>query len=383
MANQAEATTGSVPAALVYAPALAQAELRPDHPLKYYRARLCYDLLASTSVLDSNRVTVISPAPASEDDVRRVHTADYVEMVRRLSDPQTAATVDLLAQRRYGFDPAGDTPPFPGMYDYQLLVAGASIEAVRLVDEGHARFAFSPAGGVNHHAMPSQAAGFGIFNDAAIAIAWLRARGQRVMYLDLDVHHGNGVEAAFETDDSVLTVSLHESTRFLYPGTGGHPEDIGHGPGRGYAVNVALAPYTDDETWLWAFDQVVPPLYHAFGPDLLVVQLGADGYWNDPLAHLQLTTRAYEAAAQRLGALTGGRLAAVGGGGYDVQATARIWAIECCTLAGAAVPAELHDPADRAPRLEPRARDAVRRFAEQSVETIRQLVFPLHGLPAQ
>ena len=172
-----------------------------------------------------------------------------------------------------------------------------------------------------------------------MAIAWLLEQGQRVMYVDLDVHHGDGVEAAFEEDERVLTVSLHESTRYLFPGPkGGAATDTGRGRGAGYSVNLPFEPYTGDEAWLWGFEEIVPPLYRAFAPDVLLVQLGADGYFGDPLAHLLLSTRAYETAARRLRALTGGRLVAVGGGGYDVEATPRIWALELVTLAGLDLP---------------------------------------------
>jgi acetoin utilization protein AcuC len=301
--------------------------------------------------------------------------------VRRLSDPSPAPRVPDWEAAGFGFSARGENPPFRGMYEYYLLVCGAAIEAVRLVDEGGARVTFMPAGGVNHHAMRSRASGFGVFNDAAVAIAWLRARGRRVLYLDLDVHHGDGVEAAFQADDAVLTISLHESTRYLFPGPkGGWSEDVGTGRGRGYSANLALAPYTDDGTWLWAFDEIVPPLYQAFAPDLLLVQLGADGYFGDPLAHLNLSARAYQAAAHRLMALSGGRLAAVGGGGYDVQATPRIWALEFAAFAGIQLPDDIRAATGEAPALDARTAEMVRLFAEQSVATIKRLVFPVHGV---
>jgi acetoin utilization protein AcuC len=273
------------------------------------------------------------------------------------------------------------------MYDYYLLVCGATIDAVRLVDDGQAPTSFMPAGGVNHHAMRARASGFGVLNDTAVAVAWLRQRGRRVMYLDLDVHHGDGVEAAFVDDDRVLTVSLHESTHYLFPGPkGGLADDVGEGRGRGFSVNVPLEPYTDDDTWLWAFEEIVPPLYGAFRPDLVLVQLGADAYFADPLAHLRLTTRAYETAVRRLMQLTGGRLAAVGGGGYDVRATPRIWALEFAVLAGGdvpevpEVPETWRDPPEAIPAPEPALREHVRRGAEEAVATIKGLVFPRHGL---
>jgi len=367
-----------VSAAFVYAPEVARAILRPDHPLKAARARACHDLLRASGVFERGGARVVAPTPATRDEVLRVHDAAYVDAVERLSG--SGAPDDAVASR-WGLSGRGDTPAYEGMYDYGRLVCGASIDAVRLVDSSEAQVAFNPAGGVNHHAMPAYASGFGVLNDAAVAIAWLRARGRRVMYLDLDVHHGDGVEAAFERDDRVLTVSLHESTRYLFPGPkGGHAENAGSDAGNGYAVNVPLAPYTGDEVWLWAFEQIVPPLYGAFKPDLLLVQLGADGYFDDPLAHLQLTERAYRTAAERLRVITGGRVAAVGGGGYDVEATPRIWAMELAALAGLDVPVRSRE--HEAPRAEPRHEGQVRAFAEHSVETVKRLVFPVHGLRA-
>ena len=363
-------------AAFVYAPEVARAILRPDHPLKPVRARDCHALLDAAGVFGDGWARVVAPSPATRDEVLRVHEAAYVEAVERLSRP---GAQDDSEAARWGLASHGDTPAYEGMYEYGLLICGASIDAVRLVDSGETDVAFNPAGGVNHHAMPGHASGFGVLNDAAVAIAWLVERGRRVMYLDLDVHQGDGVEAAFERDDRVLTVSLHETTRALFPGPkGGHADDIGSGPGTGFAVNVPFAPYTTDDVWLWGFEQIVPPLYGAFKPALLLVQLGADGYFDDPLAHLLLTERAFRTAATRVRELTGGRVAAVGGGGYDVEATPRIWASEFAALAGF----DLAVPSGEAPapHVDPRHEEQIRRFAEQSVETVKQLIFPRFGL---
>ena len=383
MSGNGDGTAGG--AAFVYSPALAEGKLSPSHPLKLSRVRTCYELLDRLGALGADRgagTRVAAPEPASVDAIRRVHTAEYVDLVRQLSaDPERADSDLAMPAVRHGLAPEGDTPPYEGMFEYQLLVSGASLAAVRLVDDGGARFAFNAAGGVNHHAMPDRGSGFGIFNDAAVAIAWLRDRGRRVMYLDLDVHHGDGVEAVFEDDPDVLTVSLHQSTQYLFPGPkGGSPQHVGTGQGRGASANVALEPYTDDEAWLWAFDEVVPPLYRAFEPDVLLVQLGVDGYFADPLAHLLLTERAYVGAARRLRDLTGGRLAAVGGGGYDVRAAPRIWAAEFLILAGQDVPDDLIAPEHRMPSVDADIRAMVRRGAERTVAAIKELVFPRWGL---
>jgi acetoin utilization protein AcuC len=278
------------------------------------------------------------------------------------------------------------------MYAYALLVCGASLTAAQHVFEGRMDVAFSPAGGVNHHAHPARASGFGIFNDAAVAIAWLLRQGQRVAYVDIDVHHGDGVEAIFADDDRVLTISLHESTRTLFPGPrSGFAEQIGAGRGRGYAVNVPLAPYTDDQTWLWAFHEVVPPLVRAFRPAVLIMQLGVDTHFRDPLAHLHLTTHGFVQAVQTLSGLAA-RAVALGGGGYHVPTAVRAWSLAYAAMAGRSlldeVPASfraehpeityLHDR--ERPPVDPAWHRQVRSFAEHSVTTVKRLVFPIHGL---
>ncbi|HEU5318958.1 MAG TPA: acetoin utilization protein AcuC, partial [Chloroflexota bacterium] len=170
-------------AAFVYDAALARPILRPDHPLKPERARACHELLRAAGVFDSGAARVVAPTPASREDVLRVHTPEYVDAVERLSLPAARRNGDAA---RWGLSSHGDTPAFEGMHEYYRLAAGAAIESARLVDTRECDFAFSPAGGVNHHAMPGRASGFGVLNDAAIAIAWLVERGRRVMYVDLD-----------------------------------------------------------------------------------------------------------------------------------------------------------------------------------------------------
>ncbi|MAG35722.1 MAG: acetoin utilization protein AcuC [Dehalococcoidia bacterium] len=375
--------------ALIYSPALVQASLPDRHPLKLDRPEQLHALIEAYGLLAAPGVREVAPTTTTTDAVCAIHADDYVEVVKRLSVSEHVA--EEVAQR-HGFSAFGDNPPFPSMFEYHLLVSGASLAAVQLVSEGSADAAFSPAGGANHHALRDQASGFGVFNDAAIALAWLRDRGLRAAYVDIDVHQGDGVEAAFVDSDDVLTISLHESTLFLFPGPqGGFAEHIGEDKGRGYAVNVPFAPHTDDATWLWAFEEIVPPLLTAFQPDIVVTQLGADGYFNDPLAHLRLTTHAYETAIGHLRDLAP-RWAALGGGGYDTGATARVWALAFGIMAGVELPDDLpssyakahggetlRDPPGVA-RPNSDTQPQVREFAEASVHTVQRLVFPIHGL---
>jgi acetoin utilization protein AcuC len=266
---------------------------------------------------------------------------------------------------------------------------------------GEVRHAFNPGGGL-HHAMPDRAAGFCVYNDAAAAIAALLDAGaERVAYVDVDVHHGDGVERIFAADPRVLTISLHESGRTLFPGTG-DASDVGHGAGRASAVNVPLAPQTNGAVWLGAFDAVVEPLVRAFQPDVLVTQLGCDTHVTDPLAHLALTLDDMSAIYARLHALAheaaDGRWVATGGGGYQLVSVVPLaWTLAFAEMSGARLPVETpmpwrelvvartgavppHGFDDPAPLLGPEAEAQARRMAETSVATVRGLVFPRHGL---
>src|SRR4029450_13777533 len=232
----------------------------------------------------------------------------------------------LLADHGLG---GQDNPVFDLMHEASALVTGGTVDAARAVRAGEGVHALNPSGGL-HHAMPARASGFCVYNDAAVAIAWLLADGvRRVAYVDVDAHHGDGVEAAFYDDPRVLTISLHESGYTAFPGTG-FPEEAGGRGAEGTVVNVALPPGTGDAGWLRAFHAVVPPLVRAFEPQILITQLGCDTHRLDPLAQLELSVDAhrhsYAALHQLAHEVTGGRWVAVGGGGYEVvQVVPRSW----------------------------------------------------------
>ena len=370
------------PHLVIHGPAAVAHHLPARHPLKPSRADDALRLLRTAQLIGSTGIDVRSPTPASDSDLVRVHDAAYIAVADRLSripsdpdylDPSTREAV------AHGFSRDGDNPPYFQMADAARHACGGVIEASRHVLDHTGAVAFVPSAGANHHAMRARASGFGTFNDAAVAIAAIRASGARVAYIDLDVHHGDGVEAAFATDPGALTISLHESTRYLFPGPpGGLADQIGAGTGIGYAVNVPLSPYTDDGAWLAAFEAIVPPLLKAFRPDLTIVQCGADAYHADPLAHLLLSERAYVTAAARLRELTGGSLVMIGGGGYDPEATAQIWAAMFATFIGADVPREW--VAHPAPVLDERASARVASENEAAIATVQGLVFPRHGI---
>ncbi len=368
--------------AFVYDDALSRHVYRPDHPLKPVRYRYTYELLEAYGVFRFDNTEVVPPDDATDDDLRLVHDPEYIEAVKSLGRGERR-----FNPARYNFSDWGDNPVFPGMYEASRLVVGASLKAMELVVEGTFPIAFNIAGGL-HHAMPDRASGFCIFNDPAVVIAHLINRGYRVAYIDIDAHHGDGVQYIFYSTDQVLTVSIHESGRFLFPGTG-DVQEVGAGRGRGYSVNIPLAPYTDDEVWLWAFDQVVPPLMEAFRPDVVVAQLGVDTHRDDPLTHLALTTHGFIEAVRRIIRFSP-RLVALGGGGYNLSVVPRAWTLAYAEFAGIElpddVPARFHELVGRrlrdpVPNLMPESlRADIRAFAQATVELVKQLIFPIHGL---
>ena len=372
-------------AAFVYAEHLTQYRARPDHPLQPRRLKLVYELLEAYGVFNGSKAQVAAPRIATRDEVEWSHDPDYVSAVRELSLGDASAR----NPGEFGFSQHGDNPSFPGMYDAHLWSTGASLKAAESVLGGEVAVAAANFAGGLHHAMARRASGFCVFNDPAIAIELLRRRGKRVAYVDIDAHHGDGVQDAFYDTGQVLTISLHETGQYLFPGTG-FVHEMGEGAGLGYSVNVPLFPYTDDATYLWAFRQVVPPLIEAFKPDVLVTQLGIDTHVDDPLTHLALTSHGYSAVVREFAAM---RLpwVAMGGGGYSLDAVARCWSLATSIMAGIELPDEipasyaathgvsrLHDA--RNVHVPDGAQAEVRRFAERTVQDIQHNIFPIHHI---
>jgi len=320
--------------------ALTQYDFGPGHPLAPVRVALTIELARQLGVLSAPSVTMVSPPPATDAELATVHDDDYIAAVRQ-------AGRSLVPDFRFGLG-TEDDPVFEGMHEASALVAGATLAAAQAVWSGSARHGASVAGGL-HHAMRRAASGFCVYNDLAVAIKWLLAAGaERVVYVDTDVHHGDGVQAAFYDDPRVLTISLHEHPATLFPGTG-LPGETGVGAGTGYAVNVALPAGTGDAGWLRAFDAVVPPLLRAFKPTVLVSQHGCDSHRLDPLAHLELTVDAQRLAQVMLHDLAhelcDGRWLVTGGGGYAlVQVVPRTWTHLLAIAAGAPVDPVMETP---------------------------------------
>ncbi len=302
------------------------------HPLKPERLKRTHDLLHAYHAFDAENSRLISPRMATDEELLSFHTPAYVDAVKRLSRGEV--TVNPW---RYNLGP-GDNPVFPRMYETEALKVGGALIAAELVVSGQADVAFNYAGGL-HHAAPDHAFGFCVFNDPAIAIHWLLRQGLRAAYIDIDVHHGDRVQNAFYDSDQVLTISLHESGRYLFPGTG-FTYETGTGKGKGYAVNVPLPPDTDDESYVWAFQRVVIPLVKRFAPDVVVSQLGTDTHFKDPLAHLLLSSAGYVAVVKTIKELAP-RWIALGGGGYDVTVVPRLWTLAYGVMSGQEFPDEL------------------------------------------
>ena len=369
-------------AAFVYDDLLSQHVLSDSHPMKPIRLRYTYELLDAYGMFDSPESVLVKPRAARKREILGSHTPEYVEAVRAYSrgeTPPNAASFNLGP---------GDNPAYEGIYEAAALSTGASLKAAELLVADEVDTAFSISGGL-HHAMPGYAYGFCVFNDPVIAIKELLAHGMRVAYVDIDCHHGDGVQYAFYETDAVLTISLHESGAFLFPGTG-FAQETGAGRGRGYAVNVQLYPYTTPDLYLWAFREVVPPLLEAFRPDVLVTQLGIDSHYLDPITHLMQTVQGFGAVVRELDGKAPKWLA-LGGGGYDLQAVARAWAVAFGIMAGQDLPvgipssyrekydvASLSDP-DELPVTESITKDC-KSFAESSVQAVHQLIFPTHGI---
>ncbi|MGH3444816.1 MAG: acetoin utilization protein AcuC [Nocardioidaceae bacterium] len=385
-------------ACVVFDPSLTDYDFGPAHPMSPLRVDLTIRLAAEIGVLGDGRLPTV-PAPMADDDlVMTVHEPSYVEAVRLAGkDPGSLDEAHGLG--------TPDNPTFAGMHEASAHVVGATVEACRRVWTGDVLHAANIAGGL-HHAMPARTSGFCVYNDVAVGIRWLLEHGaQKVAYVDMDVHHGDGVEAVFYDDPRVLTISLHETGQMLFPGTG-FPSDTGGPDASGSAVNVALPPGTADAGWLRAFHAVVPPLLREFAPDVLVSQQGCDSHIEDPLAHLMLTVDGHRSAYVALHDLAhqvcDGRWVVTGGGGYAVaDVVPRSWTHLLAVVAGAPLDPLTPTPEDWRAHVQallgrtgpyrmtdghtPAYRDWSHGYdpsswLDRAINATRQASFPLHGL---
>jgi acetoin utilization protein AcuC len=334
--------------------------LRPE------RVLLTYDYIRELGLIDLEHVSEVAARGASDEEITAAHDPEFVLTVKGI-DAGELSERDGFA---FGLG-TPDDPIFPQMHVASSAVCGASLTALEQVLSGAASYAFNPAGGL-HHARRREASGFCIYNDPAVAIAKALADepDARVMYLDVDVHHGDGVQWIFYDEPRVLTLSLHQSGRYLYPGTG-FEDETGGSHALGTAANLPLLPMTGDADYLWALERLLTELAAAFRPTLLVTQLGADTHWGDPLANLGLTMQAYPPMARMIHDVVrtycGDRWVATGGGGYQFDTIVpRVWTIHFAELCGApeVIPAAwLQDrPSDEVSRPN---RDQVSRSVEE------------------
>jgi len=393
------------PATVVHDPSLTDYDFGPDHPMSPVRVDLTVALATDLGVLAASGAAPAAgvlravPAPmASADQLATVHDPRLIEAVMAAGADPTRASAD------FGLG-TEDNPAFAGMHEAASHVVGASLEAFRQVWSGESLHSANITGGL-HHAMPDRASGFCVYNDVAVGIQWLLDQGaERVAYVDVDVHHGDGVERIFYDDPRVLTISLHESGRFLFPGTG-ECRDSGGPDAQGSAVNVPLPPGTGDGGWLRAFHAVVPALLREFAPDVLVTQHGCDSHADDPLAHLMLSVDGQRSTYLTLHELAhevaDGRWVVTGGGGYAlVEVVPRAWSHLLAVVGGRPLDVDLDTPASwrdhvehllgrRAPQRMGDGREPSYRpweegydpdtWLDRSVNLARTELFPYHGL---
>ncbi len=383
-----DVTMEPIDAAFIHSKQLEQWCYPPECPFRTERAAMTLKTLYSSGLLAGEHLRVVEPDPAPREFVERLHQPEYLDILRRAQDGE------MGVEGLHAGLGTPETPVFRGLYDYALLAAGATRLAGRLAADGEVRVAFNPSGGY-HHAFPALAAGFCYVNDVALTCLELAERFDRVAFVDIDVHHCDGVQAAFYDRRDVLTLSFHQDGRTIFPGTGA-VEEIGEGSGSGFAVNVPLPPGTYDERYIHAFDEVALPVLRAFDPQMIVLEVGMDCLSGDPLAQLNLTNNAYAEVLERVRDLAV-PLAVTGGGGYHPENAARGWALAWAVLTGQAeaeremslgLGGVMLESADWQGGLRDRVlapppteqRRAVDETIARTVARVHELVFPIQGL---
>ncbi len=373
-------------AAFIYSNELEKYHYPPEHPFNVDRAAKVRRILNSMGLLSGDGRAEVLPHPADRITMKKFHTARYLHALKTASKG-----IPVLEALDMGIG-TGDCPVFEGLYEYAVLACGATLTGAKLILAGDADVAFNPSGGF-HHARPERAAGFCYINDVALACTILAEKKKKVLYLDVDVHHGDGVAYAFYDRSDVMTISFHQNPRTLFPGTG-FEDEIGDGPGKGFCVNVPLPVGTYDEAYMMAYNAITPPLIAAFNPDCIVFELGADALAGDPLANLYLTNNVYVEIINSLLSFNKPILA-TGGGGYNIQNTVRAWALAWSVLCGEDME-QGQNPAvggvmlgstewqgglrDRRLVVSQTQRETVLPAVERTIELIKATVFPIHGL---
>jgi len=373
-------------AVFIYSSEFEKYSYPPEHPFNTVRATRVREIIYSMGMLSGSGKSEVAPKPAERIVLKKFHTARYLHALKTAA----AGHWDVEAlQMGIG---SQDCPIFKGLYEYSVLAAGGTLTAAKMILSGQADIAFNPSGGY-HHAGPEHAAGFCYINDVALACIVLAEQEKRVLYLDVDVHHGDGVAQAFYDRSDVLTISLHQNPKTLFPGTG-FENEIGTGEGKGYCVNVPLPVGTYDQAYLKAFETIVLPLMAAYNPDVIVFELGVDALAGDPLANLRLTNNVYAEIVDHLMSFNKPILA-TGGGGYNIENTVRAWALAWSIFCGADRGEDMSHAMggvflestewqaglrDRALAVTEQQRNAVQPAIEKVIQKIKKSVFPIHGL---
>lgn len=319
-----------------------------EHPFHPVRLQLTEELLTACGALHPLQMIAPMPMHAAERIIQAIHRPEYLKAVAALNTASPQLN-DIESAAYYGLEVDGDTPHFPGILEASTAIVAGTLTAAEAVMSGNAKYALHLAGGL-HHAFPNRAAGFCVLNDAAAAIHWIREKyDARVMYIDTDVHHGDGVQFFFYADPDVFTLSIHETGKFLFPGSGFHHER-GEASGYGTCLNLPMEPYTEDDSWLSCFEIAIEKAVQTFKPDIIISQHGCDAHAFDPLAHIHCSMRIYREMPRMIRQFadqyTGGRWVALGGGGYDHwRVVPRAWALLWLEMSGHPL---LHD-IDRLP----------------------------------
>jgi acetoin utilization protein AcuC len=373
-------------AVFIYSSEFEKYSYPPEHPFNTIRAQRVREIVSSMGMLSGSGKSEVTPKPAERIVLKKFHTARYLHALKAAA----AGHLDVEAlQMGIG---SQDCPVFKGVYEYSVLAAGGTLTAAKMILSGETELAFNPSGGY-HHAGPELAAGFCYINDVALACIVLAEQKKRVLYLDVDVHHGDGVANAFYGRSDVMTISLHQDPRTLFPGTG-FENEIGTGAGYGYCVNVPLPVGTYDQAYLEAFETIVLPLTAAYNPDVIVFELGADALAGDPLANLRLTNNVYADIIDHLMKFNK-PIVATGGGGYNVENTVRAWALAWSIFCGADQGEDMSHAMggvflestewqaglrDRALAVTEQQKNAVEPAIEAVIKKIKKTVFPIHGI---
>ncbi|MBN1972186.1 MAG: acetoin utilization protein AcuC [Sedimentisphaerales bacterium] len=372
--------------AFIYSSELDKYSYPPEHPFNTIRAKRVMDVLKSMNLLTGPERSILIPVPAGRVALKKFHTARYLHALN--SAGKGRFDVDAL-NMGIGTE---ECPIFKGVYEYSALAAGATLVGAKQILEGKVDIAFNPSGGY-HHAGPETAAGFCYINDVALACLFLTQQKKKVLYLDVDVHNGDGVANAFYNRSDCMTISMHQNPKTLFPFTG-FEDEIGEEEGKGYCVNIPLPVGTYDQAYMKAFDIIVLPLIRVYKPDVIVFELGADALAGDPLGNLQLTNNVYAEIINHLLSFNKPILA-TGGGGYHIGNTVRAWALAWSVFCGEDEGEDMNlglggvmlettewqgGFRDRRLTISPAQREAVLPALDDTIKKLREILFPIHGL---